>query len=151
MYHGILSKKLWSEIRFDIPVGMRICGENLYAKHSIGYDDLTSYFEVFSIWQDDVCLSWDDTLIWCELLGLTPVPVLYRGEYFHDIWLYLPSGFRSGIIQGKIEGFVVRVDGEFKYEEFCLNVAKYVRKNHVQTDSHWMHSSVTTNKLKDVV
>ena len=45
-------------IRYDIPEDCRICGENLYAKHSIHYTNLESYFEVFSIWNEkNDCLS----------------------------------------------------------------------------------------------
>lgn len=52
-------KAMWSQIAHDIPKGWRVCGENLYAEHSIHYDDLSSYFQVFSVWNDkNVCLSW---------------------------------------------------------------------------------------------
>ena len=37
----------------------------------------------------------------------------------------------------EVEGFVVRNVDSFAYEDFSKNVAKYVRKNHVQTDEHW--------------
>ena len=58
-------KNLWSRIRYDIPEGWRICGENLQAKHSIGYEDLPSLFLGFSVWNDhNICLSWDETLEW---------------------------------------------------------------------------------------
>src|ERR1035437_10829857 len=33
-------KSLWATIKSDIPEGWRICGENVYAKHSIFYKDL---------------------------------------------------------------------------------------------------------------
>ena len=39
-------KSLWSQIRFNIPEGWRVCGENLFAKHSIAYKNLGSYFHV---------------------------------------------------------------------------------------------------------
>jgi hypothetical protein len=63
----------------EIPDGMRICGENLSFKHSIGYDRLPSYFMVFSVWQGTRCLSWKETLEWCALLSLEHVPVIYQG------------------------------------------------------------------------
>lgn len=136
-------KKLWSEIRHDIPEGMRICGENLYAKHSIFYNDLESYFEVFSIWIDDRCLSWGETLEWCELLGLTPVPVFYIGEYTDDLIkdLIITLNFDN------VEGFVVRLFHNFNYEDFSTSVAKYVRKGHVVTDQHWKSKQIIPNKL----
>jgi hypothetical protein len=27
----------WNQLKYDLPVGLRICGENVYAKHSIHY------------------------------------------------------------------------------------------------------------------
>ena len=70
-------KSLQGRVGHLIPAGWRVCGENMYALHSLGYDKLPSYFLVFSIWNEkNECLSWDDTVEWCELLGLTHVPVL---------------------------------------------------------------------------
>lgn len=72
-------KALHGSICNDIQDNYRICGENLWAKHSIHYKHLHAYFQVFSIWMNNMALSWDDTIEWCELLGLSTVPVLYRG------------------------------------------------------------------------
>lgn len=70
---------------FELPFGWRVCGENLYATHSIKYNNLKNYFQVFSIWdENNNCLSWDDTVEWCEILGLDYVKVLYRGVYDED-------------------------------------------------------------------
>ncbi|MFW6226283.1 MAG: RNA ligase family protein [bacterium] len=52
-------KGLWSRISYLLDDNMRICGENLYAVHSLKYDNLKSYFMMFSIWIDNKCLSWD--------------------------------------------------------------------------------------------
>jgi len=47
----------------DIPAGWRICGENLFYKHTIPYRDLHTMFYVYSIWNEaNECLSWADTL-----------------------------------------------------------------------------------------
>ena len=55
-------KAYHATIRTDIPEGFRICGENLYAEHSIRYDDLETYFEGFSVWNSlNYCLNWFDT------------------------------------------------------------------------------------------
>lgn len=43
-------KALHGQIAHEIPEGWRLCGENLYARHSIAYDALPSYFTLFSIW-----------------------------------------------------------------------------------------------------
>ena len=41
---------------------------------------------------------------------------------------------------GKKEGLVIRIADKFSVGEFDKNVAKYVRANHVQTDSHWRYN-----------
>lgn len=49
-----------SSIAYNIPEGWRICGEYLYAKHSIFYENLPSYFLGFSIWNEkkmNACLG----------------------------------------------------------------------------------------------
>jgi len=60
---------------------MRICGENCYAVHSITYHNLPNYFLVFNIWEDETCLSWDNTIEIAEMLGLQVVPTIYRGPF----------------------------------------------------------------------
>ena len=73
-------------IKHEIPEGWRICGENLYARHSILYDGLKSYLYVFSVWNErNECLSWDETVEWCELLGLECADVLYRGLFDESV------------------------------------------------------------------
>lgn len=53
-------KGLQARLALDIPEGWRVCGENLYAKHSLHYSELESYFYVFAIWdENNRCLSWD--------------------------------------------------------------------------------------------
>lgn len=137
-------KGLWSRIRHDIPEGWRVCGENLYAVHSIEYRNLPSYFMVFSIWDHDRCLGHDDTVEWCGLLGLEMVPVLYRGLWNEQ----LIRGLWTPLYQGdELEGLVVRVSREFRFAEFSRSLAKYVRINHVQTDQHWMQDQVRPNSL----
>ncbi len=129
-------KVLHATMGMDIPEGWRVCGENLWGVHSIRYKELTSFFQVFSIWDEyNVCLSWDHTVDWCILLGLSHVPVLYDGPW---------EGFdRKPVRRGsdETEGYVVRVAGEFEYSEFNRKVAKYVRSGHVQTSTHWMTTS----------
>lgn len=140
-------KRLHARIRHEIPEGWRICGENMYAEHSIHYTNLPSYFLVFSIWNDqNECLSWEETRQWCQLLGLETVPVLYQG-----LWREDPiRGLLQDRFQGDpMEGYVVRVADSFHYQAFPRRVAKCVRENHVQTDQHWMHKEVVPNELAD--
>lgn len=137
--------KTWTKVAYEIPEGWRVCGENLLIKHSIHYKGLKAYFQVFSIWNErNVCLSWDETVEWAQLLGLQTVPVLYRGEWDEEKVrsLYVPN--RAPDL---MEGYVVRNSSAFNYGTFRNNVAKFVRPNHVNTDSHWRHSRWEKNKL----
>ena len=137
-------KNFWNSIRLDIPSNFRICGENVYARHSVSYDSLETYFYGFSVWDGDRCLSWDDTLEFFELLGVTPVPVIYRGVFDVKTVEHIANNFD---VENK-EGFVVRIAEDFSYNQFDTHVAKWVRAGHVQTDKHWMHSKIIPNQLK---
>jgi len=130
--------------KFDIPTGWRICGENVYAKHSIKYENLPSYFFCFSIWTDrNLCLSWDDTLDWCKLYEIEHVPVLYEGIFDEEVIRNLPLN------KEKQEGYVIRKRKAFAYGEFSKSIAKFVRKNHVQDTVHnWKSSKIEVNGLE---
>jgi ATP-dependent RNA circularization protein (DNA/RNA ligase family) len=137
-------KKLAGEIGHLIPDGWRICGENMYAKHSIEYDNLEDFFLVFSVWdENNRCLTWKQTLEFCDKLGLKTVPVLYWGLWNDS------TKFHLSVDERKSEGYVVRVDEPFHFSNFSNNVAKYVRKNHVQTNEHWLQQQLVKNKLKE--
>lgn len=139
-------KNFWSGWKHEIPEDWRICGENLYAEHSIRYNRLESYFQVFSIWNaQNECLSWDETLEWCSLLDLTPVRVLYDGTFDEHVikGLWKPHNYHS------MEGYVVRLADCFKYRDFQHAVGKFVRKGHVATTKHhWMAQEVIPNALE---
>ena len=140
------AKALHGAIQADIPEGWRICGENLYAKHSIEYAELTSYFMVFSIWNaENIALPWDQTKDWCELLGLCHVPCLYEGQWDERA---IRNLYNPKVDSDKLEGYVVRLAGPISYKDFGKSVAKFVRMNHVQTDEHWMTQEVIPNRLK---
>jgi len=128
-----------------IPSGMRLCGENLYAQHSIAYHELPSFFLIFSIWEGDCCLSWDETAEWAELLEVPLVPILYRGQWDEGI----ARGLCSKLEINRQEGYVVSPASSFLRDEFEDLVHKWVRPHHVQTDDHWMYQPVVPNRLDD--
>lgn len=142
-------KMLHGTISFQIPLGWRICGENVFAMHSIYYGELTSYFYVFSIWnEDNQCLSWDETLEWAELLGVKVAPVLYRGIWNEQ--KVKGCYTRQSVFGGEQEGYVVRIADAFPYDQFGTCVAKFVRKNHVQTEEHWLSKPVVPNGVSSM-
>jgi len=98
-------KNFHSQVGYNIPEGYRVCGENLFAKHTIFYKGLKSYFYMFSIWNDiNECLSWDDTLEWADLLDLKVVPVLYRDIYDEEL---IKSLYKPTYEGNDCEGYVV--------------------------------------------
>lgn len=138
-------KVLAARISHDIPEGWRVCGENLWAEHSISYRHLEDYFLVFSIWNEkNICLSWDDTKEWATLLDLKMVPTIYEGlgdkHHIENLYTTLHNG-------DACEGYVVRLKEAFPYSAYRTAVGKYVRANHVATHGHWMRQMVKPNRL----
>ena len=139
-------KSMWMKKRFDLPKGLRIHGENLYAKHSIKYEELPSYFIVFAVSEGENFLCWDETVEWCQLLDLHHAPILYRGKFDEKLIKDIYSG--KSKFGGSQEGYVIRNIKSFPINKFGENVAKFVRTGHVQTDQHWMTQKIKVNKLK---
>lgn len=141
-YHSWLAQYCYT-FNYNLSDDIRICGEYLYAQHSIKYNHLSSYFMGFSVWNKELCLSWDETQEWFDILGIISVPIVYRGIYSDEI----VKMFAKSVIENGGEGVVVRLTSSFLYKDFSKSVAKYVRKNHVQTDKHWGLSGIEKNEL----
>ena len=157
-------KQLHSTIAHEIPEGYRVCGENLYAFHSILYVDLPTYFFVYGIYDDkNYCLPWDEVKDFCALLNLHTVPERYRGPWdenlIRDAWTARGAFETFGTKEERpiwpddffhtsAEGYVVRATKGFHYDEFARYCAKFVRKNHVQSPHNWLTKEVVPNLLK---
>jgi hypothetical protein len=136
--HGIIAH--------DLPLGWRFCGENMYAKHSIVYDELPSFFMLFNIWNAaNYAVSWDDTVEWAGMLGMSHAPVLYRGPWDEKILRDLAADLE--LKSESTEGYVVRASRAFPFTHFTHLCAKYVRANHVQSSKFWRHEEVVPNLL----
>lgn len=128
-------KRMWAAICGDIPENWRICGENLYERHSLHYTDLTSYFMGFSIWDEtNHRIAYDDFVEWMELFDLQRAPVLYDGIYDEELIKALPKTL--GWNMDEHEGYVITVADRMHYSEFRHLVAKFVRADHVTEDVH---------------
>lgn len=124
--------------------GERIVGENLYARHSVGYDALPAWFLGFAWILGDEVQPWDLTLMRFEELGITPVPVLWRGAFRPGLF----ETIAAGLDPDRQEGFVARVAAAFPEAEMPRRMGKYVRAGHVQSETHWMHAPLVPNGLK---
>lgn len=145
-----LVKGLMSQWRHELPDQWRVCGENVYATHSIKYrrdlgNALPSFFLGFSIWdENNQALPWDDTLAVFQTLGITPVRVLYDGIYDESLFRKMTDE----LDHDRVEGFVIRLAGALTYSHFMPELAKVVRKGHVGTSEHWMSQQLVPNELK---
>jgi len=147
-------KDLWAQKAYNIPGDWRICGENMFAKHAIHYtkeqgNALSTYFYMFSIWDErNMCLSWNETEEWAELLDLTLVPIFYKGIWDMNVINELNKKMKAN--PNTIEGYVVRLSREYHYSEFRNVCGKYVRKNHVDNNhGHWAQQKIIKNELKN--
>jgi len=116
-------RDFWERKGREIPDKWRVCGENLYAKLSNSHEKLDNYFWVFSIWNEsNECLSWGETVAYCEMLNMRTVPILYDGIYDGDIIskIKLERDFS--------EGWVIRIADTFLYKDFRRCVAQFVPK-----------------------
>lgn len=124
----------------------RICGENMFAQHSIVHDEnnpLPDYFLGFSMWDGNTCLAWDETLENFEILGITPTQTLWRGVFDENA---IKALYDEQSDWNTREGYVVRLTNSFTFDRFKYSVAKYVRANHVQTlKHHWRAQKIVPN------
>lgn len=116
-------------------------GEDLAALHSIKYQvPMDQTYKVFALREGDEFLPWYSVVTAAAGRNLEVVPSIFHGEFgsvdeitkFFETEIKKPSAFG-----GEREGFVMFTPYGFMADEFSMNVCKYVRKNHVQTDEHW--------------
>jgi hypothetical protein len=126
-------QKYYAAFSSDIPEGMQICGECVYATHSITYQTLPTCYFVFAIFVDGMSLSWNDVVMWSDLLGLDTVPVVPdMPPFLHEVPIPSKSAFGD-----TCEGYVVRNIEAYPVFEMEQNMGKAVRSHHVKTDVHW--------------
>jgi len=142
-------KALHGRIGWQIDADMRVCGENLTAKHSLKYDGLPHYFMVFGVWVRDVSLPWDDVVTYAALLGLPTVPVLLKTKWEN----FLPRTFKQYLPNfDEHEGYVVRPAGSYTLQEHRTRVGKYVRRGHVaDSHGHWTRHKLEWNGIVEGV
>jgi len=117
----------------------RFFGENLYAIHSIIYDNLEDYFYLFNISKGEYFLSMNEVKQMAEKLGFTLAPILFEGRMNEkELFNFCHSEIKKSSLLGREkEGFVIRPKEGFLVSDFTKKVFKFVRKGHVQSDEHW--------------
>lgn len=124
-------------IKHQIPENCRLIVENVYAAHSLHYDNLEAFQYGIGVVEEidgiSRFLDWDSTEKIFNDLGIPTVPVLYVGK----VDLKTLEEIFSAQDHSKAEGIVVRSFNSFNEDEFSVNVGKAVRDGHVQTDDSW--------------
>lgn len=144
-------KALHAQIKYQIPNSIAIYGEWCYAKHSIFYNNLPGYLFIFGIRDNDgVWYSWPDVEYITESLGLITVPVISKKNFTSTTELenYITKeGSKKSFYGDNREGIVTRKLSAFTDSEFSQSLAKFVRRDHVQTSEHWKNQKITKNLL----
>jgi hypothetical protein len=144
-----LGKALHARLRRSIEEGVTVFCEYCYAVHSIEYYELSRPpMYVFGVEREGVWCSWSAVEGVAASLGLLSVPVLFKGyvESASELEaLTAELGEGSSFYGGSREGIVVRVADSFR--DFRTSVAKWVRKDHVQTDVHWSHQAIRKQNM----
>ncbi len=124
----------------DLDEDVYLFGENMEGIHSIEYSNLSSYFYLFGVRDNNIWISWDDVEEYSYLLSIPTVPILWKGSVDSEKDLdKLVSKLTSNKskLGGELEGIVIRNADNFHNDDFESNVSKWVRSGHVQTDIHW--------------
>lgn len=144
---GYLKQK-WEMIKSDLGE-LEFFGENLYAIHSIEYQQLEHHFYLFGIREGERWLSWEETKFYAAMLDFAMVPALTfvkpeePATFEKEVQELVQHSSRFGSVDVytqqpcNMEGIVTRNTDEYPVAAFQQNVFKWVRKGHVKTDEHW--------------
>ncbi len=146
-----MAKDIWFRRAYLLDDDMRVVCENLHAKHTIHYQHLSAFLFVTSVWVNDQCLDWQET---CEYAGILDLPmpdVVYAGLYDREHILEAFGQYKKRQ-KDAVEGYVIRLQGAFRYAEFSKSVAKFVEPGFRQepNDAHgnWMSRKMVENGLQ---
>ena len=142
-------REFWQQVKNDLG-DLEIFLENLYAVHSIRYQQLDHHFYVFAVRENGRWLSWEEVKFYAAMLNLPTVPQIEIEPTPNDQKLFEQKIMNivgtAGAFEpvdtatGKLctlEGIVSRNAAAFHRHEFAHNVFKWVRKGHVKTNEHW--------------
>lgn len=142
-------REFWQRVKYDLGA-LEVFLENLYAVHSIEYQNLDHYFYVFAVREGERWLSWEEVKFYAAMLDLPIVPQIEIQSTPTDKAAFEQKILNTVATAGAfapvdtvtekpctMEGIVSRNSDAFPTEAFARNVFKWVRKGHVKTDEHW--------------
>ena len=147
-----LAKATHGRIRHLISEGISVFCEFCYAVHSIAYDELPGYSLVFGVRDDERGLWWDWDMVTAQAadLGLPTVPLVFRGKVGSEkelMDLTTSLSAQPSAFGGQREGVVVRLASSFPDAAFSTSLGKWVRRDHVTTDEHWLHQAIVPQRV----
>ena len=171
-FRNYIAPQFFAELNeFTSSKNWRICGENLFYKHTVFYQDLESVFLGYSIWLENkeeaenksssylsnYALSWQETKTIFDKIGISYPAIIYEGIYDKKNILKnfekYKKNFENQSEEQKnrqVEGFVIRLKDSFSYQNFSKSVAKYVCDDfEITTSKHWRYEVKTLNQLKN--
>lgn len=130
-------------------------GEWCYAKHSVAYSELPSFFLLFGVRDDktNTWLPWEEVLFLANYHDMATVPVLWSGKLTRNLEAMVEGFIRDHptgkcLADPEMEGVVVRRANAFHQDDAKDHIAKWVRADHVQTDIHWKRQAIVKNRVK---
>ena len=142
--------KAWANENYNkimqIPEGLIVYGEFMYAQHNIHYDSLPDWFLVFEIWDNKEKKYWD---YWrrrelCERIGLCLVPLI--DETFTNKLELIKIIPKQSFYGNRAEGIVIK-----KYTKKDYMRAKVVWPDFMKEadeSEHWTKGPLRINKLR---
>ena len=133
-YHSYLQNKILPQIQAKLESNLRLVGEYLYKRHTIPYDDLEGFFELFAaVYARDKGFEvqpWTFVQFCSGVLDIPTVPELIYIKKFSQKDEKVLYDLVNSFERNGLEGFVIRNAARFPLEKWSENVAKYVRKGY---------------------
>jgi hypothetical protein len=142
-------REFWQRVKYELG-DLEIFLENLYAVHSIRYQQLEQHFYVFAVREFDRWLSWEEVQFYAAMLDLPTVPQIdiestpgNQSLFEQKIMNIVGTAGAFDPVDTAtnkpctLEGIVSRNAASFHRDSFAHNVFKWVRKGHVKTNEHW--------------
>lgn len=127
-----------------IPKGYILYGELLYAKHNVVYDSLTSFVQIFDVWDGQEYLDRKESEE-CFEVGLKMVPLVYSGPAprREDLVGMIPKRSAMSTIESP-EGIVVK---NFKKQLRGKIVCPQFVEKIDEEEEYWARKAVEKNRL----